>query len=621
MRKVMIDLSCDTSSPLSAFGGYEGEHNATELTLLLPERLLEGAGEYYMIFEIGKSGQTVFSAPLYPAGGKLCLLLPRQVMVAPSVGVHAALYRREGETLSEIAKSGRVYLEIKFPEMGDEVEMNGDGGQIPGLVVDQVLLADSSNPVSGKAVSAAVEEVSKALSEAKAAHAHTARGRSAKYSVSQCGWKRILQVSPSDHGTVDLGLVQGDPNGMTSVLGFDFSGFARDTDDSDGGGPVFLKRYENAFGQSGALEGQPCRVTALRVGFPRQGEVLPENEKALCYVDVYVDFKDKEVFLPLQVAEKDGYYPEVPGRYWVQKVENFSTEDGTEYFRVSLDSGYWFEWYDAGGLGDGGLKAGDSVLYDVSFDETYGKIWKVYPESHELSLNYAGFADPACEPISEETVASEFGVYGETLAYYTVDVAKMPCYLTDSDKVALQNAIEPSYELITCRTFADIDMLSGAIPEGKSEAWREKTLLFNRPYKAMFFTLYFDVQSDKSATRDMTGIFQGNKGGSCYLGIYQAMTNTESRYTRGKIERKNGLWWLEYTMPTKSSGDKVNLQTTLTGFGFARDRIYAPDGTFYENHLASDEGVSALTLQMTMPSSGSGRENPVGMIAIYGIPA
>lgn len=50
--------------------------------------------------------------------------------------------------------------------------------------------------------------------------------------------------------------------------------------------------------------------------------------------------------------------------------------------------------------------------------------------SCSFTMNYAGFAESHnCESILEETDATDTGIYGEELSYYTVSVADMPYYL------------------------------------------------------------------------------------------------------------------------------------------------------------------------------------------------
>lgn len=152
MRELVFDLSDDNYLPKSGFGGFEGEHNATGIALLLPERLLAPDAVYYMVFETEKNGEVIFSAPLLPDENRIYATLPRQVMLAPRVSIHAAAYRKNGEELAEIAKSARAVLEIKYPQGETERELSTDGGEIPGLVIESALLPESENPVSSRAL-------------------------------------------------------------------------------------------------------------------------------------------------------------------------------------------------------------------------------------------------------------------------------------------------------------------------------------------------------------------------------------------------------------------------------------------------------------------------------------
>lgn len=181
---------------------------------------------------------------------------------------------------------------------------------------------------------------------------------------------------------------------------------------------------------------------------------------------------------------------------------------------------------------------------------------------------------------------------------------------------------EPEYELITRMSFDELDIVNSNIPDGKSTAWREKTVNFNKAYKAVFFMVYCDVQSiDKASKRDSIHIFHGDKGGACTFEISGIMANSETRFTRAKVERKNGLWWLEYLVPTKNRYSMAELRTTQSAFGFAAERIDAEEGIVDETHLSKTENITSWTIQMTMPSDGTVQRNPIGSFAIFGIPA
>ena len=111
MRELYFDLSADEYLPKSEFGGFEGEHNATKITFELPERLILHGAIYYIVFEIAKTGEMIFSAPLLPEENSISVLLPKQVMVSPKISLFAASYQKEGEKLMEIAKTGSIAIE------------------------------------------------------------------------------------------------------------------------------------------------------------------------------------------------------------------------------------------------------------------------------------------------------------------------------------------------------------------------------------------------------------------------------------------------------------------------------------------------------------------------------
>ncbi len=161
MRVLYFDLSSDSPLPLHSFGGFEGEHNETEVRLTLPERMLTQGAVYYVVLETAKQGETIFSAPLPLEEGSLTLLLPKQAMVAPKLSLYAAAYRKEGEALVRIAKSGKVILDIKNPETGNVVPYSHEGGAVPGLVVENSVSANNDNPVSSRGIYAALNDLSK----------------------------------------------------------------------------------------------------------------------------------------------------------------------------------------------------------------------------------------------------------------------------------------------------------------------------------------------------------------------------------------------------------------------------------------------------------------------------
>ncbi|MBR7165262.1 MAG: hypothetical protein IKD18_03190 [Clostridia bacterium] len=159
MRKIEFDLTENESMPRYRFAGFEGEHNATLLTVLLPERMRKGnEAEYRFLFETA-SGEAVFSAALpLSEEGALSVLLTRSLMVAPELKAYVGCYvLEEGEPVL-VAKSGEMVLGVQRSLTNESGEMDRSGGEVPGLVIDTALSAQSRNPVENRAVYAALEE-------------------------------------------------------------------------------------------------------------------------------------------------------------------------------------------------------------------------------------------------------------------------------------------------------------------------------------------------------------------------------------------------------------------------------------------------------------------------------
>lgn len=129
-------------------------------------------------------------------------------------------------------------------------------------------------------------------------NADCGQGRSAKYSFTSAGWKRILNIIRTSNGTINMGLVQSLPYYMTQALAIDFSGVVKYLNDtSDAAKPVLFLRYNNIFGEDDALE-NPAKITQVRIGYPKQGTEFPETDGVTdysinpinCYVEIFVDY-------------------------------------------------------------------------------------------------------------------------------------------------------------------------------------------------------------------------------------------------------------------------------------------------------------------------------------------
>lgn len=186
------------------------------------------------------------------------------------------------------------------------------------------------------------------------------QGRSAKYTVTKPGWKRILNVIRASNGTLNLGIgkvVSGGGGISFQALGIQFTGnvdLKTGSIDKTEPKPVIYQLYNHEMGHNNntAFPDSYARITGVRVGWPGHSDGsalkeadfpnIPEGDTVKywintvnCYVDVYVDFVD--------------------------------------------------------------VKGGDTV---------------------QLNMNYAGFADShRCGAITEETDATDTGIYGEPLVY------------------------------------------------------------------------------------------------------------------------------------------------------------------------------------------------------------
>lgn len=126
------------------------------------------------------------------------------------------------------------------------------------------------------------------------------QGRSAKYSFSTPGWKRVLQIIRVSGGMVNFGISQTTPLYMAQAAGIVFSGFVKYGEDTSANAkPVLYQMYNNIFGEDDAMQ-NPARITKVRIGYPDPNQDNYDNgtkdairNPVNCYLDVYVDY-DKD---------------------------------------------------------------------------------------------------------------------------------------------------------------------------------------------------------------------------------------------------------------------------------------------------------------------------------------
>ncbi len=158
MRSIFVDLSADEAVSRYCFAGYEGEHNATELVVALPERMVGiPTAEYRFLFETAK-GEAIFSAAIPPTEeGTLSVLLPCALMHPPVLKAYVGCYVKHGGEVALATKSSEMLLGVQKSVAEDGGELDVNAGVVPGLVVEDEVLEHSNNPPSGDAVFCALE--------------------------------------------------------------------------------------------------------------------------------------------------------------------------------------------------------------------------------------------------------------------------------------------------------------------------------------------------------------------------------------------------------------------------------------------------------------------------------
>ena len=161
MRTVYVDLSSDICiKPI--FAGYEGEHNATQLTVKIPNRMIINNVDYYTFcFEL-PTGECIESdgyAFQYLNNGELSLYLPKQIMVRGDIIVAINAYcvttdeSTSETTVNLLEKTSEIRLFIENSPNGrytkyDDRELSNIVWKFDGK--DGKDGADGYTPVRGK---------------------------------------------------------------------------------------------------------------------------------------------------------------------------------------------------------------------------------------------------------------------------------------------------------------------------------------------------------------------------------------------------------------------------------------------------------------------------------------
>ncbi len=156
MRTIEFDLRDDREGTRYAFGGYAGEHAETEVSVLLPERMLyPWAVSYRFQIELA-DGEVLTSAETEESEGKLRLVLPSGLTKAPRIKLQIIAEEKESGETVHIAKSPKMILVIE--ESLEEKAKTFDGAcdPVPGLVIEETVDPASKNPVESRAIFSAL---------------------------------------------------------------------------------------------------------------------------------------------------------------------------------------------------------------------------------------------------------------------------------------------------------------------------------------------------------------------------------------------------------------------------------------------------------------------------------
>lgn len=201
------------------------------------------------------------------------------------------------------------------------------------------------------------------------------QGRSAKYTFTTGGWKRILNIIRGSTGMVDLGLVCNYPFRSTQILAFDLSGYVKYPAQKDGtkgdttaSKPVLIKRYENSFGIAGTQNNPQAKITKVRIGYPAKGTSFPERPQdgyeynpINCYVDIYVDIDENKIIEGRALPDFNMNYAGFANSHNCEAIEKETD---------ALDTGIYGEtltYYEIDVAGMNGYVARESINRDGAY--------------------------------------------------------------------------------------------------------------------------------------------------------------------------------------------------------------------------------------------------------------
>lgn len=190
-----------------------------------------------------------------------------------------------------------VYTETEVKQYDlQEAELRA----LVGKINDQEQQINALQTRQAEQAAAQAQQINELQTRQEAQSSIQSQGRSAKYSFTSPGWKRVLNIIRTSGGVVNFGISNADPLYMSQAAGICFGGFVEYKEDSSGlGQPMLYQLYDNVFGSDYGT-GHPVRITAVRIGYPDPAQEPYDNGTSgdarvnpiNCYLDVKVEYDE-----------------------------------------------------------------------------------------------------------------------------------------------------------------------------------------------------------------------------------------------------------------------------------------------------------------------------------------
>lgn len=212
MQTIEIDLTHDIS-PEPQVAGYAGDHNAAQVVITLPDRMLAPNVDYYIIKRQDWRGITTLSERLTATDGRIIMPLTRQIMQArrdqqATLQLQVVAYDALGDEITGIAHSPVIDLTV-LPSISDA---SGDTvNEVEGIITEiQAALAKTDGIPDGLKIVAGKLQLSaggKPIGEPIVLPA----GGSAAIAAAEIRDDGHLWLTQADGAKIDCGTAKGCP--------------------------------------------------------------------------------------------------------------------------------------------------------------------------------------------------------------------------------------------------------------------------------------------------------------------------------------------------------------------------------------------------------------------------